>query len=239
MISPACRAGDSPRPGTGRRRQGLAECRRAGRCAACPGKRCSGVRHGDRARQAGGCRRHRPGRRDRARTVPAPRRPHCRGAADGRVRSGPAGYARLTRMSYAGDITPQEAWKLLSDNPEAVLVDVRTDAEWRFVGVPDLSSLGRDVGLHRVEHHRRAPQRELPRRTEGAGPGRFGGAAGGLPVSLGQPLDRGRRGRDRGGHRPVLQRAGRLRGQSRRAWPPRGNRLAGNRFAVETGLKQR
>jgi rhodanese-related sulfurtransferase len=26
-----------------------------------------------------------------------------------------------------------------------VLVDVRTDAEWRFVGVPDLSSLGREV----------------------------------------------------------------------------------------------
>jgi rhodanese-related sulfurtransferase len=34
---------------------------------------------------------------------------------------------------------------LLSENPEAVLVDVRTDAEWRFVGVPDLSGLGRDV----------------------------------------------------------------------------------------------
>jgi rhodanese-related sulfurtransferase len=48
-------------------------------------------------------------------------------------------------VSYAGDITPLEAWKLLSDNPRAVLVDVRTDAEWRFVGVPDLSSLGRDV----------------------------------------------------------------------------------------------
>ena len=48
-------------------------------------------------------------------------------------------------MSYAGDITPEEAWKLLSDNPEAVLVDGRTDAEWRFVGVPDLSSLRRDV----------------------------------------------------------------------------------------------
>jgi rhodanese-related sulfurtransferase len=47
--------------------------------------------------------------------------------------------------SYAGDITPLEAWKLLSDNPQAVLVDVRTDAEWRFVGVPDLSSLGRAV----------------------------------------------------------------------------------------------
>jgi rhodanese-related sulfurtransferase len=48
-------------------------------------------------------------------------------------------------MSYAGDITPEQAWKLLSENPDAVLVDVRTDAEWRFVGVPDLSSLGRDV----------------------------------------------------------------------------------------------
>jgi rhodanese-related sulfurtransferase len=47
--------------------------------------------------------------------------------------------------AYAGDITPEQAWKLLSDNAEAVLVDVRTDAEWRLVGVPDLSSLGRDV----------------------------------------------------------------------------------------------
>ncbi len=48
-------------------------------------------------------------------------------------------------MSYAGDITPQESWKLLADNPDAVLVDVRTEAEWNWVGVPDLSSLGRDV----------------------------------------------------------------------------------------------
>jgi rhodanese-related sulfurtransferase len=48
-------------------------------------------------------------------------------------------------VSYAGDITPEEAWKLLNDNPEAVLVDCRTEAEWRFVGVPDLASLERDV----------------------------------------------------------------------------------------------
>jgi rhodanese-related sulfurtransferase len=47
--------------------------------------------------------------------------------------------------SYAGDITPEEAWQLLNANPDAVLVDCRTDAEWRFVGVPDLSSLGREV----------------------------------------------------------------------------------------------
>jgi len=48
-------------------------------------------------------------------------------------------------VSYAGDITPEEAWKVLNDNPDAVLVDCRTDAEWKFVGVPDLSSLQRDV----------------------------------------------------------------------------------------------
>ncbi len=48
-------------------------------------------------------------------------------------------------MSYAGDITPLDAWKMLNDNPQAILVDVRTDAEWRFVGVPDLSSIGREV----------------------------------------------------------------------------------------------
>lgn len=48
-------------------------------------------------------------------------------------------------MSYAGDITPQESWKLLSEDRNAVLVDVRTEAEWNWVGVPDLSGLGRDV----------------------------------------------------------------------------------------------
>jgi rhodanese-related sulfurtransferase len=48
-------------------------------------------------------------------------------------------------VTYAGDITPQEAWKLLSDNADAVLVDCRTSAEWKFVGVADTSTLGRDV----------------------------------------------------------------------------------------------
>ena len=34
---------------------------------------------------------------------------------------------------------------MLSEDPDAVLVDCRTQAEWRFVGVADLSSLDRDV----------------------------------------------------------------------------------------------
>ncbi|MBL1072856.1 rhodanese-like domain-containing protein [Nocardia sp. 2] len=50
-------------------------------------------------------------------------------------------------MSYAGDITPKQAWELLRDNPDAVLVDVRTEAEWRFVGVPDTSGIGRPTAL--------------------------------------------------------------------------------------------
>jgi rhodanese-related sulfurtransferase len=50
-------------------------------------------------------------------------------------------------VSYAGDITPRQAWDLLRDHPDAVLVDVRTEAEWRFVGVPDTSSIDRPTAL--------------------------------------------------------------------------------------------
>jgi len=42
---------------------------------------------------------------------------------------------------YAGDITPTQAWKILEDQPNAVLIDVRTAAEWAWVGQTDLSSL--------------------------------------------------------------------------------------------------
>ena len=44
---------------------------------------------------------------------------------------------------YAGDVDPTQAWQLLTENPDAVLVDVRTQAEWTFVGVPDASPAGR------------------------------------------------------------------------------------------------
>ncbi len=48
-------------------------------------------------------------------------------------------------MTYAGDLTPQEAWDILESNPEAVLVDIRTEGEWQQIGVPDLTPLGKDV----------------------------------------------------------------------------------------------
>lgn len=46
-------------------------------------------------------------------------------------------------MSFAGNIDAREAWALLESDPKAQLVDVRTAAEWSFVGGPDLSALDR------------------------------------------------------------------------------------------------
>ena len=43
--------------------------------------------------------------------------------------------------AYAGDLAPQQAWDLLSRESAATLVDVRSQPEWSFVGLPDLSSL--------------------------------------------------------------------------------------------------
>ncbi|HET9656543.1 MAG TPA: rhodanese-like domain-containing protein [Kineosporiaceae bacterium] len=48
-------------------------------------------------------------------------------------------------MAYAGDLSPAQAYQLLVDEPDCALVDVRTRAEWSYVGVPDLSGLGRPV----------------------------------------------------------------------------------------------
>ena len=48
---------------------------------------------------------------------------------------------------YAGDVTAAEAYDILQGRPDAVLVDVRTEPEWSYVGVPDLSGLNREVVL--------------------------------------------------------------------------------------------
>ncbi len=54
-----------------------------------------------------------------------------------------------TAMSqYAGDISPQQAWQMLQDDAGSVLVDVRTDAEWAYVGLPDLSAIGKKCELN-------------------------------------------------------------------------------------------
>jgi rhodanese-related sulfurtransferase len=48
-------------------------------------------------------------------------------------------------VDYAGDISVEDAWQLLSSEQDSVLVDVRTQAEWAFVGRPNLSQLQKQV----------------------------------------------------------------------------------------------
>jgi len=43
------------------------------------------------------------------------------------------------------DVSPKSTFDHLASEPSAVLVDVRTRAEWAFVGLPDLSALGKRV----------------------------------------------------------------------------------------------
>jgi rhodanese-related sulfurtransferase len=50
-------------------------------------------------------------------------------------------------MAAIPDIAPADTWAAIQEDPQAVLVDVRTDAEWNFVGVPDLSATGKRVVL--------------------------------------------------------------------------------------------
>lgn len=52
-----------------------------------------------------------------------------------------------TDAGYAGDVTPAEAWRVLTENPRALLIDVRTRAEWAFVGLTDLAHLGKQPVL--------------------------------------------------------------------------------------------
>lgn len=46
---------------------------------------------------------------------------------------------------HAGDVNPTDAYAVLVADRDAVLIDVRTRAEWAFVGMPDLSGCGKRV----------------------------------------------------------------------------------------------
>ena len=46
-------------------------------------------------------------------------------------------------MTYGGDLSPKECWEMLSSG--AILVDVRTRAEWAYIGLPLLED-----GMHPV-----------------------------------------------------------------------------------------
>ena len=66
-----------------------------------------------------------------------------------------------SETGYAGDLPPQESWNRMSSDGAAQLVDVRTVAEWNFVGVPDLSELGREALFCEWQHFPSAPNPEF------------------------------------------------------------------------------
>jgi rhodanese-related sulfurtransferase len=56
-------------------------------------------------------------------------------------------YQVSPAAGYAGDVVPATAWKILSEQKGALLIDCRTRPEWNYVGLPDLSSLGKNPAL--------------------------------------------------------------------------------------------
>ena len=51
----------------------------------------------------------------------------------------------MSEQAYAGDVDSRQAWQILEQDPKAVLIDVRTGPEWRYVGAPDLRPLGKEA----------------------------------------------------------------------------------------------
>jgi len=45
----------------------------------------------------------------------------------------------LSATGYSRDMLSGDAYGMLARDPESTLIDVRTQAEWAYVGVPDLS----------------------------------------------------------------------------------------------------
>jgi rhodanese-related sulfurtransferase len=56
-------------------------------------------------------------------------------------------YQVSPAAGYTGDVAPATAWKILSELKDAVLIDVRTRAEWNYVGLPDLDSIAKKPAL--------------------------------------------------------------------------------------------
>ena len=66
-------------------------------------------------------------------------------------------------MSYAGDLSPHDAWAKLEQG--AILVDVRTEGEWAHIGIPDTKATRERSPVHPVEPGRRHPQHALHRQS--------------------------------------------------------------------------
>jgi rhodanese-related sulfurtransferase len=56
-----------------------------------------------------------------------------------------ASAAAFQHSVYSGDVTPADSWSALTSQPTAQLIDVRTQAEWAFAGIPSVDSIGKTV----------------------------------------------------------------------------------------------
>ncbi len=45
------------------------------------------------------------------------------------------------------NVSPKQVWDAITADPNAQMVDVRTDAEWAYVGMPDLAEAGKQPVL--------------------------------------------------------------------------------------------
>ena len=45
------------------------------------------------------------------------------------------------------NVPPRQTWEALRSDPQAQLIDCRTDAEWSYVGLTDLSAAGKQPVL--------------------------------------------------------------------------------------------
>lgn len=55
--------------------------------------------------------------------------------------------------NYAADVDATTTWDRLTNESNSILVDVRTSAEWAFVGTPDLGSINKNVILEEWQQY--------------------------------------------------------------------------------------
>jgi len=48
-----------------------------------------------------------------------------------------------SQVVHIDDVPVNQVWERLKSDPEAILIDVRTRAEWTYVGLPELSAIGK------------------------------------------------------------------------------------------------
>lgn len=51
------------------------------------------------------------------------------------------------KVHVVANLSLEDAWSLLASDDRAVLIDVRTSAEWNFVGIPVVDGIGRELRL--------------------------------------------------------------------------------------------